>query len=812
MIRNTLKIAIRQLFKQRFYSLLNVAGLALGVTCCLLIMLYIRHELSYDQYHENADELYRVALDINLNQSEAKGIALPPPLARTMRQDFPEVVNAARLNPFFFNAGTNLVRLENAAESSFQEKFVYVDHSFTEMFDFPKIYGNPENWLKEPFSMVLTRNMAERFFPGTDPTGQTLVLNNDPENQRYTVTGVVENLPANSHLEFDFFLSMTTLDDSESNNWVFNNYHTYVQLKPGTDYLAFNEKLLEFGLKYFAPQFREQMNIDLRQVSQEGSKYDLFLQPLSEVHLHSDGFMPLLKAPGDIRYVQLFAIVALFLLLIGIVNFVNLATARSANRAKEVGVRKVLGSVQYQLIWQFIAESVLLCIPAFLAGLLLAELVMPFFNKISGKDLVFPYEQLWFLPSLAAATVLTGILAGLYPAFYLSGFSPIKVLKGHLSMGSKGGWLRKGLVVFQFTISAALIIGTLVVFQQVRFIYQKKIGFDKDQVLLIHDTYTLNGKVPAFKEALKELPEVKDASSSGFLPLANGFRNSMMFAAEEDTDPSSQVPMQVWTVDTDYLVTLGMELVEGRNFSATRPADSLSVILNQTAIRQMGITDPLGKRIKSPFDENIYQIIGIVEDFNFETLKEEIGGLGLFLGNSTSVVAVKANTSDLASLINKTETIWQDFAPQQSLRYTFLDERFDQMYDTETRAANLFNIFAVLSIIIACLGLFGLATFTAEQRSKEIGIRKILGASVSGIISLLSREFLQLVVVALLIASPLAYYLMNRWLENFVYHIEIRWWVFLLAGLLAVLIAFVTVSLQSIKAALSNPVQALRNE
>lgn len=813
MIKNFLKIAFRQLYKQKFYTLINVAGLALSITCCLLIGLYVRHELSYDQHHENADNLYRLALDINLNQSVAKGTALPPPVAKTLKADFPEVVNAARLNRHFFNAGTNLMRLENEKESVYQEKFVYIDQEFTEMFNFPKIYGNPQNWLVEPQSVIITKKIADEFFPNTNPVGKNLILNDNPAEETYTITGVVENIPDNSHYDYDYFMSISTLGrSSNSDNWVFNNYFTYVQLKEGTNYKDLDAKLYDFGLRYFSPQFRERMNIDLAEAVKTGAKYNLFLQPLSEIHLHSDGFYPNLGETGDIRYVRMFGAVALFLLLIAIINFVNLSTARSANRAKEVGVRKVLGSMQKHLVGQFLVESILISVIAFVVALFFAESLLSTFNYLAGKDLSLPYTESWFLGTLLLGAVTTGCIAGLYPSFYLSGFSPIKVLKGKLSLGSKSSWLRQGLVVFQFAISTALIIGTLVVYHQMQFIQNKKLGFEKEQVLLIQDTYTLGEKVEAFQENLKNLPEVKDASVSAFLPLDGGTRNAMMFNDAEKTDPADQIPIQTWSVDENYINTLGMTLKSGRNFSADRPADSIAVILNETAVRQMGLTDPIGKRVKSPFMDDIYTVIGVVEDFNFETLKNEVMGLGLFLGRNTDVIAVKGNATDMSQLIAKTEQVWTTFAPNQALRYTFLDERFDTMYANETRAASLFNIFALIAIFIACLGLFALATFMAEQRTKEIGIRKILGSSVAGIAALLSKDFLKPVVIALLFGSPVAWYVMNKWLEDFVYRIDIAWWVFVIAGISAVGIALVTVSFQSVRAAMADPVESLRSE
>lgn len=812
MFRNYLKIAIRQLFKQRFFSVINIAGLALSVACCLLIGLFVKNELSYDTYHEHANDIYRLALDINLNQSVAKGTALPAPAASTIKEEFPEVVNACRLNSFFFNAGTNLVRTVNDNESTFQEKFVYVDHSFTEMFDFTTVYGDPESWLVEPYSIVITKRVADQFFPHLDPVGEQLILNDDTENQAYRITGVIEEMPSNSHLDFEYLMSMATLDGSQANNWVSNNYFSYIQLAPGTDPEALNAKLIPFGLKYFGPQFREQLKVDLEQVTKTGSKYNLFLQPLADVHLHSDNFLPNFGSGGDIRYIKLFSIIGLFLVLIALVNYINLSTARSANRAKEVGMRKVLGSYQIHLVGQFLMESIMLSLLAFGFGLLLAELLLPAFNALAQTDLTIPYTSQWFVPALFAATLGIGMLAGLYPSFYLSGFKPIKVLKGQLSLGKNSAWLRRGLVVMQFTISTALIIGTLVVYNQMQFIQKKKIGFEKDQVLLIHDTYTLDSRIGTFKNAIKDLPEVENASVSPFLPGNGGFRNQTMYNAEEKTDPADQVPLQAWPVDTDYIPTLGMKIKEGRNFSPDRPADSLATIISETAVRQLGITDPIGKRIQNPFDDNIFTIIGVVEDFHFESLKNEIYGLALFLGNRTSTISVRASTENWDRTIAQMERTWKQFSPNQAFRYSFLDERFERMYQQESSAAALFNSFTLIAIFIACLGLFALASFTAEQRTKEIGIRKVLGATVGSVVGLLSKDFLKLVILSIAIAVPLAWYFSQQWLQNFAYRIDLNIALFICAGVAAIFIALATVSFQSIRAAIADPIKALRSE
>ncbi len=812
MIKKHGKIAFRQLRRQKFYTLINTSGLALSVACCLLMVLFIRHELSYDQHHEKADRIHRLALDINLNQSVAIGTAMPSPLAKTLVADFPEIENAARLNPFFFNAGSNILQIEGQAEGVHQEKFVYADQSFTEMFDFEHVFGNPENWLMEPYQVVVTQRIADRFFGGTNPVGSAIVLNGDADEQRYTISGVVANMPSASHYDFDYFLSMPTLGDSERDGWLANNYFTYVELGPAADPAVLNDKFDAFGLRYFGPAFRERMDIDLEEASASGSKYNLFLQPLADIHLQSAGFGPQLQSNGDIRYVRMFGIIAVFVLLIAMINFINLSTARSSNRAKEVGVRKVLGSPRRQLVAQFLMESNLVCLFGFAIGLGLAHFLLPYFNGIAEKELTMPYGEPWFWPSFLGALLGVGTLAGLYPAFFLSGFQPLGVLQGKLTSGRGGAWMRKGLVVFQFAISTALIIGTLTVYQQMKYIQLKKIGFDKEQVLCIEDTYVLGDRALAFREALDNIPAVENVTVGGYLPLEGGFRNSVSFYPEDQPDGSGQVPIQFWEVDDHYLSTLGMKLLEGRNFAADRPADSLAVILNEAAVQQLDLSDPLDKRIKSPFIDDNYTVIGVVENFNFENLREEVGPLALYLGADGGRIALKSSAADWPQLIAAAETVWEQFAPGQSMRYTFLDESFAQMYAAESRASRLLNGFTMLAIFIACLGLFGLATFTAEQRSKEIGIRKVLGATVTSIVGLLSKDFMQPVLIGLLLACPVAYYFMDQWLADFAYRIDVEWWLFALAGVMCLVLANATIGFQSLKAALANPAKTLKDE
>jgi len=809
MLKNNFKTAFRQLKRQKFYSAINIIGLALGIACCLLIALYIKDELSYDQQHPNVERLYRVYRDINLTNFVGENAAIPSALPVALVNEVPEITKSALLNPYFGNAGTNLVRKITAQQNRFEEGFVYANQGIFELFNLPLIEGEITTILTVPNTIVISEKMAKKYFPSQSPIGETLVLNDDTENQSFKITGVMENMPTQMHFNYDFFISMPTLSDSEQIQWLSNNYYGYITLKEGTDLAQLNQKLDNFSDKTFAPAFKNRQ-IELFDKSKTGQYYRVRLQPVQDIHLHSVNFTPQLAENGDIRYVHLFAIIAFFIFVIALVNFVNLSTARSANRAKEVGVRKVLGAMKEQLISQFLIESVLMSIIAFIMGSFFAVWLLPFFNDLSGKNLSMPYTDWTFFPVFLIAAIGAGLLAGLYPSFYLSAFEPIKVLKGKLSKGSKSGWLRSSLVVGQFAISIGLIVATMVVYQQMNFIQHIKLGYDKDQVLLIQDTYTLGDKLPSFKSALKTIPAVKNATMSSYLPFEGGNRNSVAFSMPgQETDP---IPMQMWRVDEDYMNTLGMKLAAGRNFESNMATDSLAVILNEKAVQTMGLIDPIGKQIKSPFFDDAYTVIGIVEDFNFESLKGKIESLGLFLATSNAVIAVKANGSAVDNLITKTEALWNDFAPMQPFRYTFLDDEFANMYVAENRVGKLFNAFAILAIFIACLGLFAMATFMTEQRTKEIGIRKVLGASTFNIVLQLSKNFLYLVLLGLLIATPIAYFQMEEWLSHFEYRIDIAWWIFVVSGLLVLIIAFLTVGGQSLRAALVNPIDSLKAE
>ena len=810
MVRHYLKISFRHLFKERFYSLINIIGFAVSLACCLLILLYVRHELSYDRQYPEGDRIYRVLQEGLVEGQLMQGAVVTTPLAETLLKDYPEVIQAARIAPDLNEAGSNLVRAEAGEKNVYEEGFIYADPAFLKMFQFPMIRGDL-NALARPYTVVLTRSKAERFFPGENPIGKKLILNNNTDTP-FEVTGVMEDLPDNTHFQFDYLLSMEGVRTAQIPNWGFSNFVAYVKLSPQADVQSLESKMVEVIKKYKDPDYDEKVAA--------GKHYWYRLQALKDIHLHSSdvhGYW----VHGDSRYVWLFGLIAIFILIIAVINFVNLSTARSARRAKEVGLRKVLGSYRRQLAQQFLVESVMVSLFAFLLAIFLAWQLLPLFNQMTDRQLSIPWTNPWLFPILLTATIGLGILSGIYPSVFLASFRPIRSLKGQLSSGRNKVGLRSSLVVFQFTISIVLIIGSLVVKRQIDYIQNRKLGFNKEQVLIVEDSYILGDQTRSFKEEVKKLPDVDAVSLSSFIPV-QGYRRNGAGAWPTGTNPEETgVGLAKWYVDHDYIRTLGMEIIAGRDFSIDLPTDSQAVILNRKAVDMLGMDDPIGQQITSytyldaatgKLLDATYTIIGVVENFHFESMKQNIEGLSLVIGSWASSAMIKTNSSNMQKLLREVENIWTGFAPDQPFRYHFLDERFARMYAFEQRISLIFTVFTGLAILVACLGLFALATFTAEQRRKEIGIRKVLGASVANITLALTKNFTGLVLIALLISIPISWWLMQSWLQGFAYRTRLGWSVFLLSGCMALLIAVLTVGYQAIRAAISNPVKALRSE
>ncbi|MDO3628075.1 ABC transporter permease [Mucilaginibacter sp. BT774] len=813
MIRNYLKIAIRQLRKQKMYAAIKIGGFALGIAACLLIGLYIKDELSFDKSYPDTDRIYRVVGYYNSDGKTEKGTDWPAPMGKALKSDFSEVEISGRLMPnsLFEKAGSNEVRRADQVQNTYEQGFTYADQEMLDILQLPMVYGKRQIALKEPLTMIISKRVSDKYFPGENPVGKVMYLNND-KTKPYTIGGVMRNIPETSHLrKFDFLLTLKGVEfyQGEQNNWNASNYPDYIKLRPGTNIAQFEKKITSDIIKnYFLPAM---MKGGMKDAEKQAQKLSLHLQKIGDINLYSYDIYD--DTPhGDVRFIWLFGAVAGFILVIACINFVNLSTAKSANRAKEVGLRKVVGSYRSSLVNQFLAESIVYSVLSFVIGIILAWILLPYFNTLASKSLSMPWHEWWLMPSLIAAAFIVGIVAGLYPAFYLSGFKPVQVLKGSISTGSKNSILRNSLVVFQFSASIILIICTLVIYNQTQFILHQKVGFDKDQVVVIQGTNTLGDKnVKSFKNELLKLSSVKNASISDYLPVNGTKRNGNTFYIEGRTKLDPGVSGQYWQIDDTYLKTMGMKLVEGRNFSYSMAADTQgSVIINQTLAKKLNLKKPIGTRITNGYGK--YTVIGVVEDFNYESMRGNIEPIVLNFGLSNSIVSVKVGGADLKNTVANITSVWKKYSPDQPIRYTFLDEEFANMYKDIQQTGSIFTSFAVLAIIIACLGLFALSAFMAEQRSKEIGVRKVLGATVTNITTLLSMDFVKLVLIAIAIASPIAWYGMTKWLQDFAYKVPISWWIFALSGFMAIAIALITVSFQSIKAALMNPVRSLRSE
>jgi putative ABC transport system permease protein len=808
MFKNYIKIAFRNLWKSKGFSAINIIGLAIGLATCLLILLFVLDELSYDRYNKKADRIYRVDGEIKFASNHYIMAVAPAPMGATLKKDFPQVEQYVR----FRNIGGLLVKKGN--EDVQENKIIYADPALFDVFTLPMIDGDPKTALQEPNSIVITAATARKYFNTTQAAGKTLMVNNQ---HSYRITGVIQDIPSQSHFNYDFFVSLSTLEESRRNNWLSNNFNTYVVLKEGADPKKLESQFDAVVEKYVGPQVMQFMSVNMNDFKKNGNFEKHTLTPLTSIHLHSDKEGEL-EANGSIQYVYIFSAIAFFILLIACVNFMNLSTARSANRAREVGVRKVLGSLKSNLVKQFLTESIVISCIALALALVLTFVTLPYFNQLAAKNIKLNVlASPWLLLTLLLLVAITGLLAGSYPAFYLSSFKPIQVIKGKLAAGFKTSWLRSGLVVFQFSISIILIIATIVIYKQLNFIQSHKPGFNREQVLVIHNSTPLNNQAKIFREEVVKLPGVENATITGYLPTDN-WRNDNPVFAEPTLDQKRAVSMQTWDVDEQYIPTLGMELAAGRNFSKEFPTDSSGIIINEAAAKMYGFTDPIGRNlyfirdINHPKNVSTLHIVGIVKDFNFSSFRQHVGPLALLMGANQGNVALRIKSKNIQALVAQVEKKYKAFAPGAPFDFTFMNEDFNNLYRTEQRMGVIAVSFSSLAILIACLGLFGLAAYAAEQRTKEIGIRKILGATVSNITAMLSKDFLKLVIIAAVIAFPLAWWFMHSWLQDFAYRTNISWWVFIIAGIAAALIAVVTVSFQTIKAAISNPVKSLKTE
>lgn len=810
MIKNYIKIAWRNLLKNKGFTAINIIGLSLGIACFIVIAMFVTDELSYDKFHAKADHIYRIHSDISFGGTDLNMAVSADPMGETLKNDYPEVEEYVR---FYGSNGAKLIKKGN--EYIKEENVVHADSTLFNVFTLPSIVGNTQTALNEPNTVVITNTVAKRYF-GSAELALGQMLDTDDDNRTlYEVTAVIEDIPLNSHFNYDFFFSMDNVD-YDFGNFSSHNFYTYVVLRPGTDYQEFNKNFDEVIEKHMLPQIRQYVDIaSIEEFEQKGNRLEYSLFPLTDIHLKSSRGVEI-QPNGNIQYVYIFSTAALFILILACINFMNLTTARSAGRAREVGIRKVLGTNKKSLISQFLIESTIVTIIALIIGLFFVWLTLGWFNDISGKEMVL--SSLWspkFLLFLLVLPLLIGVLAGIYPAFFMSSFQPITVLKGKLSAGHQKNYLRNFLVVFQFATSIILIIGTIVIYKQIDHIQKTNIGFDKDQVLLVSNSGLPRETRISLKTEIEQQTDVKSASFAGYVPISDSSRSDTTFSTESVMTQTNGFNMQYWRVDYDYLSNMDMELVEGRFFSRSFGADSTAIVLNETAAKLTGFDNPIGKKIYTTdgSDSQIaYEIIGIVKNFNYESLRQDVGALSLRLGNNSWVSAFRFNTANVDKLVSLIETKYKAAAPGMPFEYQFMDEAFEVMYRQEQRVGKVALTFAILAIIIACLGLFGLATYIAEQRTKEIGIRKVLGASVSNIVKMLSTDFVKLVLLSFVIAAPIAWWFMNTWLQDFAFRISLNWWIFIATGLIALVIAFVTLSSQAIKAAIANPVNSLRSE
>jgi len=803
MFRNYLKVALRSLWKSKGFTAINIIGLAAGLGVCLLIVLYVADELSYDRFNVNADRIYRLDADIYFNSTQFTSSISPKPLALTLTKECPQVEQMVRIN------SSNDILIKKGGDWIRDHHLAFADSTFFKVFSIPMVTGDPATALNEPNSIVIDESAARRYFNSTDVVGKTLELENKTVCK---VTGVMQDFPRQSHFHLSFIRPVRDSYQGDNDQWLSNNWHSYILVRPGTDRAYLQSRVDATVDKYLGKQLEQVLHTSIKDMNHQGAHFIYHLMPLEDIHLQSNKAYEL-EPNGNKSYIYIFSFVAILILIIACVNFMNLSTARSANRAKEVGIRKVAGSTKGHLIIQFLTESVLLSFFSLLLALGIALLLLPMFNQLAGKELhagsLFSFR---FLSLLVLLVFLVGCLAGSYPAFYLSSFQPIQVLKGKIASGFKGSLLRSILVVGQFVISIGLIISTIVIYNQLNYIRSRETGFDRDQVLVIHNAYLAGDPIKTFRKELTQLTGVADATLSGDLPTNGGGYDQEGWFRSSSMDTKGAVVLTNLFVDEHYVPTLGMRMVQGRNFSIDFPSDSTGIILNESAVELLGWKDPIDHIFYRPGDSMksvAYHVVGVVKDFNFSSMHDKVGPLVINMSDNRGNMAVRLRGGDIVGPVGQIEAKWKRMANGVPFTYTFMDDDFNKLYQSEKQTGQLFISFAVFAIFIACLGLFGLVTYAAEQRMKEIGIRKVLGARVSGIVGLLSKDFALLVGIAALIAFPFAWWGMSKWLNSFAYRIGISWWIFVAAGAVALLIALLTVSLQTIRAALANPVKSL---
>jgi putative ABC transport system permease protein len=793
MIKNYLILAVKNIRKQKLFSLINILGLTIGIACCFMIFLFVINEFSYDSFHKKGKDIYRVMRVGKLNNELMDIPYLSPPYSTALVTDYPkEVLQAVRIMP-----DNDLISYRNIA---YNERSIYLaDSNFFQLFDFPLLRGNPLTVLKEPRSIVLTAKTAKKYFGNEDPIGKVVEFNKD---LRLQVTGIAQDVPVNSHLNFDMVVPIMNFSKSGwFNQWPSNSLFVYIQLAPSAKPEQLIARFPHFMDKYLGKYYAE-----------SGYKMDLTIRPLKGIYFETASPFDNVKH-GNKKMVYIFISVAILILVIACINFINLATARATDRSREVGLRKVMGAIRRQLIGQFILESILFATTASLLAMGAVFLLMPLYDQLLGYQLPPIWGNPWVYLFLLAVVIIVGFLAGSYPALMLSSFTPIESLKGKFRVGKTGAFFRKTLVVFQFGISVLLIISITIIINQMNYVRNTDLGFHKEQSMVVRlDNAQISDQRIRFKKGIEQVPDVQSVSLMSGEP--GGFHDQYTFEAE--SRPGLKVLLNTEFSDFEFVRTLGLKIIAGRDFSSQFRTDTLeSVLVNRTGARFLGYTpeQAVGKWIRNVQKDSLKRkIIGVVEDYHYVSLKEPIGPLVIAPNEDRRLALIRLKTSHLQSTIQEIKRNYDLAAPYYPFEYIFLDDEFNQLYQSESRQQSILTVFSMIAIFIACLGLFGLASYTAIKRTKEIGVRKVLGSSISNIVLLLTKDLLRPVLLGTLIAIPLGYYFMSRWLQDFVYHIQFHWWMFALAAALALSIALVTVSLQAIKAAVADPVKSLRSE
>jgi putative ABC transport system permease protein len=800
MLKNYFKVAFRNILKHKFFSFINILGMTIGVTACLLIILYVSDELSFDKFHTKADRMYQVGLHGKIAGQEIYTSTTCPPMSAALVADIPEIEESTRLD------GYGLAAIKYGEKAFTEEKIFYADSNFFQFFDFKLLEGDAKTALKEPNSIVFTTGLAKKYFGNESAIGKLVTVGND--SATYKVTGIAADAPTNSHVIFTALISASSAEHLKRTIWLNNGMYTYFILNKNAKLEDAVKKFDNLVVKYVGPEIERFMGVSLKNMKDQGGAYGYFAEKVTDIHLRSKA-QHTIEPPGNITYVYFFAGIGIFIIIIACINFMNLSTARSAGRAKEVGLRKTLGSLRGQMIGQFLAESMIYSLITVILALATCYFLLPFFNTLAGKQLDM---GIFLTPAFIVGVILlvlfVGLIAGSYPAFYLTSFNAVEVLKGKVRAGMKSGGVRSTLVVCQFALSIFLIIFTTVVYQQITFMQERNMGIDKHNVLVIRNTSRLGTNRDAFKNSLDDLTGiVKSSYTNNNFP---GVNNTTVFkSAGSEQDHI----MGLYYADYDHMDVLKFELKEGRFFSKDFPSDSSAIILNEAAVKEFGFNNPLQEEIlyNDSGTPLRYKVIGIYKDFNFESLKFKVRPLAIMLTRNANQLMVRYEGNSKNALTS-IEKLWKSQAPNEPFDYNFLDENFDELFRVEQRMGQVFSVFSGLAIFIACLGLFALAAFTAEQRTKEIGIRKALGASPIGLVVLLSREFTKLVLIAFVPAAVAAWFIVDSWLKGFEYRIDIDPLVFIGSGVIAIVIAWLTVSYQSIKAAAANPVNSLRYE